>query len=227
MMVNEKVAAGDFVRIAYTARQGSTGAVVDTTDGAVAKEAKIYDEKYAYGPAHVVVGKGMVVKGLDEALAGMAVGEEKKLELQPENAFGPRNPKLVRVLPLAEFRKRDLNPAPGMVMELDGNPALIRSVTSGRVMVDMNHSLAGEKISYDVKIAEKLSTTDSKIAALLESNGLKGAGVKVTEGALELSFPNSIEKDARYFVGKTAAVRAIKELIPEVKKIEVKEEYLA
>lgn len=226
MMVNEKVAAGDFVRIAYTARQGSTGAVFDTTDAAKAKEAKIYNEKYAYGPALVVVGKGMVVKGLDDALAGMAVGEERKLELQPEKAFGQRNPKLMRVLPLAEFKKRDINPYPGMVVDLDGNAAMIRSVTSGRVMIDMNHSLAGEKISYELKITEKISSTDEKVKALLESNGLKGAAVKVKEGALELSFPGSVEKDAKYFVGKSSAIRAMKELIPEIKKVEVKEEYL-
>lgn len=226
-MAGEKVAAGDFVRIAYTARQGSTGAVFDTTDAAKAKEAKIYNEKYAYGPALVVVGKGMVVKGLDEALAGMSVGEEKKLELQPEKAFGQRNPKLVRVLPLAEFKKRDLNPYPGMVVDIDDNAALVRSVTSGRVMIDMNHSLAGEKVSYDVKITEKLASAESKVAALMESNGLKGAGVKLKEGGLELSFPNSVEKDARYFVGKSSAIRAIRELLPEVKRIDVKEEYLA
>jgi len=222
----EKIGADDFVRIDYTARQGSNGAVFDTTDAAKAKEAKIYDEKYAYAPALVVVGKGMVVKGLDDALLGMAVGESKKLELLPEKAFGLRNPNLVRVLPLAEFRKHDLNPVPGMVMELDGTPALIRSVTSGRVMVDMNHTLAGERITYEVKVVEKLATSESKIKALLESNGIKGAEVKVKEGKAELRFPDAIEKDAKYFVGKSATVRAITELIPEVKKVAVEEEYL-
>lgn len=226
-MADEKIAAGDFVRVEYTGRQGSTGAVFDTTDAGKAKEAKIYDEKYSYGPALVVVGKGMVMKGLDEALAGMSVGEGKTVELPPEKAFGLRNPKLIRVLPLSEFRKRDINPYPGMVVDLDGTGALVRSVTSGRVMVDMNHSFAGERITYDVKITEKLATAEAKVAALLESNGLKGAAVKLNGGELELSFPDSIEKDAKFFVGKTSSIRAIRELLPEIKKVEVKEEYLA
>jgi len=225
-MAGEKVSAGDFVRIGYTARQGSTGAVFDTTDEAMAKEANIYSEKYAYGPALVVVGKGMVVKGLDDALVGMGVGEEKKVELQPEKAFGLRNPKLVRVLPLSEFRKRDVSPYPGMVVDLDGTAALVRSVTSGRVMVDLNHTLAGEKISYEVKIAEKISATDAKVRALLESNGITGAGIKLDGGDLELSFPDVVEKDARYFVGRSAVIRAIRELLPEIRKIGVGEEYL-
>ena len=225
-MAGEKVSAGDFVRIGYTARQGSTGAVFDTTDETRAKEANIYSEKYAYGPALVVVGKGMVVKGLDDALVGMGVGEEKKVELQPEKAFGLRNPKLVRVLPLSEFRKRDVSPYPGMVVDLDGTAALVRSVTSGRVMVDLNHTLAGEKISYEVKIAEKISATDAKVRALLESNGITGAGIKLDGGDLELSFPDVVEKDARYFVGRSAVIRAIRELLPEIRKIGVGEEYL-
>jgi len=226
-MGEEKVASGDFVRIEYTGKLGSSGAVFDTTDDGKAKDAKIYNEKYSYGPALVVVGKGMVVKGLDDGLVGMAVGDQKTLELQPEKAFGKRNPSLIRVLPLSEFRKRDINPYPGMVVDLDGTAAVVRSVTSGRVMVDMNHTLAGEKITYEVKVAEKLASPEDKVKALLESNGLKGADVKIKAGEVVLSIPDSIDKDAKYFLGKTASVRAIKELVPGIKKISVEEEYLA
>lgn len=221
----DKIGTGDFVRVEFTGRRAAGGAVFDTTDAAKAKEAGIFNERYKYGPSLVVVGKGMVVKGMDEALAGMSVGESRKLELQPEQAFGLRMPSLIRVIPLSEFRKRDVSPQPGMMIELDGNPAMVKSVTSGRVMVDMNHTLAGDKILYDVKVTEKLEGMDKKVRAILQENGLEPGAVKATADAAEIAFKPESGGEARHFVAKTAFLRAAKELLPELKKVRFDEEF--
>ena len=56
----------------------------------------------------------------DGATVGMSVGEEKKTELEPKDAFGERNPELSRVMHLSDFRKRDMDPYPGMQVDIDG-----------------------------------------------------------------------------------------------------------
>ena len=222
----DKISSGDFVKIEFTGKRKVNGAVFDTTDEAKAKEAGIYNNNSTYGPTLVVVNKGMIVKGLDEALVGMGVGEQKTIEIPPEKAFGLRNPALVRVVPLAEFRKRDINPYPGMVVDLDGAPAIVRSVNSGRVMVDLNHALAGETIIYDVKVTSKIDGTEERAKALLENNKLNATKVAFNGGKLEVSFPSSDgPRDAEFFISKTTFIRAIRELLPEVNELEIKETY--
>ncbi len=224
--MTEKTGPGDFVRIEFTGKRAADGSVFDTTDAAKAKEAGIFNERYKYGPSLVVVGKGMVVKGLDDALAGMPLGEARKVEIPPEKAFGQRNASLVRVIPLAEFRKRDLEPKQGMVIELDDRPALVRSVTSGRVMVDMNHSLAGEKVVYEVKVTEKVDGAEGKLKALLDENGLSGATVKMKGSEPVLGFSHKAGEEAKHLVAKAAFLRSVKELMPELGKVRFEEEFI-
>ncbi|MDD5317514.1 MAG: peptidylprolyl isomerase [Candidatus ainarchaeum sp.] len=222
----ESVAKGDFVKIEFTGTRQSDGSVFDTTDAAKAKEAGVFSEKAKYAPKLVAVGKGMVVPGLDEALEGMAPGEEKSVEAAPEKAYGPRSPSRVRIVPISEFRKQGLSPEPGMMFELDGTPALVRSVTSGRVMVDLNHPLAGETLAFKVKLVEKISGTENRAKALLEDCGLKFESARLAGSSLEVSFPKSGKPDAETFVSKVGFIRAAKELLPEITSFETRETYL-
>jgi FKBP-type peptidyl-prolyl cis-trans isomerase 2 len=222
----EGVSGGDFVKIEFTGTRVATGRVFDTSVEAKAKEAGIFSPRARYGPKLVVVGKGMVVKGFDSALAGMQVGQEKRFEVEPEQAYGLRSPSLVRVLPLSEFRKHDMDPRPGMMFEMDGAPAVVRSVTSGRVTVDLNHPLAGDKLSFEVKVLEKVSGTDAKAAALLDDSGVHGAAAKASGSRLEVSMPKlSKPQEAEVFVAKCSFIRAAKELLPEISEIEFREGY--
>ena len=220
-----KLSNGDFARIEFTGKR-TGGAIFDTTDQEKAKEAGIFSERYKYGPSLVVVGKGMVVKGLDEALAGMGVGDSKTVELAPEKAFGLRSPSLIRMVPLAEFKKRDVNPSPGMVIEVDGRPAAIKSVTSGRVMVDMNHALAGEKIVYEVKVAGVIEGLEGRLKALLDESGLTGAKIKAKGSDAEIEFHGLSGEDTKRLIAKSTFLRTVRELIPELKKVKFEEEYI-
>jgi len=219
-----KVGKGDFIRIEYTGRTASNNRVFDTTSAEVARKENIFDEKARYAPGLVVVGKGTVISGLDEALAGMEVGESKKVEISPEKAFGERNPALVRVLPESEFRRRGIEPYPGQLINIDDATAVVRSVSSGRVMVDFNHLLAGETLSYEVKVIEKLETLEQKIGALLENGELKGKA-RVDAGTVEVAFPAEVKKDADFLIRKATFVENVMRLLPEVKSVRIIEEY--
>ena len=83
---------GDFVRIDYIGKIKESGKVFDTTMEEIAKEHGIYDEKIDFKPAPIVVGANHVIKGLDEALVGLEVGEKKIVEIPPEKGYGKRDP---------------------------------------------------------------------------------------------------------------------------------------
>lgn len=159
---------GDFVKINYIGKFKESGRVFDTTIEKVAKENKIYDEKINFKAAPIVIGAGHVIKGLDEALIGTEVGEKKIAAIPPEKGYGGRDPKLVKVVPLKDFKKQGLNPVPGMRIEAEGRIGKVQSVGAGRVRVDFNYELAGKALEYEVNVEEKINKVEEKIRLLLE-----------------------------------------------------------
>ncbi len=216
---------GDFIKVEYTAWRDSDRSVVFTTEKKKAQESNIYDEHARYEPALVIVGKNTIVRGVDKVLAGMSVNESKKISVEPSEGFGEKNQDLVRVMHVADFRKRDINPEPGMQIDIDGAIAIVKSVNSGRVVVDANHPLAGERLTYEVKILEKLDDEKAKVAALASRNGLSVENAKAEGENVEVSVGENVEKNADYFVNKSAFARSVLRYMPNVKKIVVHEEY--
>lgn len=168
---------GDIVRVSYTGTV--EGQLIETTDEAVAKKHNAYDKDRKYKPAVVVVGEGMVLPGIDEAMEGMKAGEKKTLNLVAKDAFGERSLKLIQLVPMREFHKQNIKPLPGMVFEVEGRPAKVQSVGSGRVRVDFNHPLAGKAVEYEIKIDASAKNEAEKIELLLE-RAFKEAGIKHT-----------------------------------------------
>lgn len=86
---DDVVESGDTVKVHYTG--SCDGRIFDTTYEEIAKEAGIYQEDRDYSPIEILVGAGGVVKGLDEALPGMKLMEEKEIMVPPGKGFKDRN----------------------------------------------------------------------------------------------------------------------------------------
>lgn len=166
-MSTKPVQAKDFILIDYVARNKDTKEIIDVTEEEVAKKEKAYKTDGIYEPMLVAVGEGWVVKGLDEALVGLKEGEEKEIELQPEKAFGTRDPQKLRILSARDLSRRGVTPRIGQRVEIDGQLALIRTVGSGRITADFNHPLAGKIIVYSVKVVRKLRDVEGQIRELI------------------------------------------------------------
>ena len=158
---------GDFVLVEYDLWVKDTGSLIDTTDEEKARKAGIYDPRERYGPRLVIVGEGRLISGLEEAIKELDVGKEIEIEIPPEKAFGKRDPNKIKVYPKTEFLKHGIVPEPNKVVEIDGRPAIIRSVTGGRVIVDFNHPLAGRTVKARVKAVKKLESVDEKVKHLV------------------------------------------------------------
>ena len=87
---------------------------IDLNDEEVAKKEDVYNEKATYKPFTVCVGQKDVVKGLDEALEGKEVGKRFTVELQPEEAFGKKNPKYMQLVKASKFKEQNMQPYPGI-----------------------------------------------------------------------------------------------------------------
>jgi len=148
----------------------------------------------------IVVGVNYTLKGIDNVLVEMNVGDKKIVELSPENAFGNREARLVKLVPLSEFKKHNTNPYPGMILEADNMRGRVLSVSGGRVSVDFNHPLAGKVLVYDLEVKEKIESLEDKVKALVEIyTRMDGSKVKILakEKEIEIEVPpmiNSIYK---------------------------------
>src|SRR3970282_632248 len=120
-----KLAKGDIVYIEYDVwitGPGDQRTLHETTHADVAKEADKYEEKKAYAAVPVVAGHERIARGLDEALLVASVGETKDVAIPPEKGAGERDPKLVKLYPMREFYKKDIDPEPGLEGHMDGRP---------------------------------------------------------------------------------------------------------
>lgn len=158
---------GDFILVEYTGRVKETGEVFETTIEEIAKDEGLYRAGEIYEPRLIVVGEGWILKSVDERLKEMDVGKIETIEVPPEDAFGPRDPNKVRMVPLRRFSSQKITPMPGMRIELNGRLATVRSVGAGRVQLDFNPPLAGKTLVYEITVKEKLTDDLEKILALI------------------------------------------------------------
>ncbi len=118
-------------------------------------------------PMAVLLGAGNLIPGVDAALAEMAVGESRTVEIPPEQGYGLRDEALLQRVPRKHF-DRVPNLAPGMQLMANGaqGPQVVTVVKVGMsvVDVDLNHPLAGKTLEFDLELTDSREATAEEIA---------------------------------------------------------------
>jgi len=216
------------VMVEFTGREKESGKVFDTTSEKTAKEHGLYRENSLFRPVPVIVGKGDLLPGLDDALKGMKEGEEKKVSLLPKEAFGERRKELIAIVPLQAFRDRKINPLPGLVVDVNGQYGKVQTVSGGRVRVDFNSDLAGKEVEYDLKILKELKEPAEKAQALAEKFFPLKEGKAETmleKGTLKIKLPKEAGKQLSFLAAPFT--KSVKEVLPEIKRVEIVESFEA
>ena len=203
---------GDFIEIDYIGKITETGAVFDVTSAEIAKKQSIYNSKAHYHSQIICVGEKQVVPGLDTSFINR---EEKKtftVELSPEEAFGKKDAKLLQLVPLQTFQKQNINPFPGLQLNLNGMLGTVRTVSGGRVIVDFNHPLAGRKVTYEVTIKRLVTKDEEKLHGVLHTLFQRDVSCSVKEGKAHVDLP--IQDQMQKHI-----LEHIKKLIPGIKDV--------
>lgn len=111
-------------------------------------------------PATLQLGGGQMAPTLEQAMLGMAVGERRRIELAPEQAFGPRNPDLLQRVSMKTLQENSNFGEAYSVGDLvefnapsGGRYAgILRELGDGWALFDFNHPLAGQPIVFEVQI---------------------------------------------------------------------------
>jgi len=160
------VKKNDFIEIEYTGKLKDEGSVFDTTHENVAKENHLHREDAEYGPIIICVGEKHVLKGLDEFIIGKEPGEYS-IDVNCEEAFGKKNPKLIQLIASKKFTEHNIKPMVGLSVNIDGAIGLVKAVSGGRIMVDFNHPLSGKDLVYDMKILRVVNDKKEQVESLL------------------------------------------------------------
>lgn len=138
-----KAKDGDTVKVHYT------GTLEDGT---------VFDTSLDREPLQFTLGRGQLIKGFEDAVIGMSVGETKTIRIPYDEAYGPRRDELV-----IKFSKRDfppsIEPQEGMLLDLrspDGRflMATIIEISDDSVILDANHPLAGKDLTFKIDLVE-------------------------------------------------------------------------
>lgn len=117
-----------------------------------------FDSSAGRDPLEFEVGSGMVIKGFDDGVTGMAVGEKKTIHIPFDQAYGPRNPEMVIDMPKDRF-PADMEIEVGMPLMMSDQQGhqmqvTITEIKEDSVVLDANHPLAGQDLIFDLELVE-------------------------------------------------------------------------
>ena len=159
MSIKEK----DFIEIEFTGKT-KDNEVFDSNVKSVLEKAGL---NVHAKPFIFAIGQGMFLKGIENFLVGKDLGKHE-ISLEAKDAFGIRDRKLMRMVPLKMFHEKQVNPVPGASFNFDGTPGKILTVSGGRVVVDFNNPLAGKDVEYSINVLRKIEDQKEKIDAFNE-----------------------------------------------------------
>ncbi|MFM7710738.1 MAG: peptidylprolyl isomerase [Ferruginibacter sp.] len=115
-----------------------------------------FDSSIGREPLSFTVGAGQMIKGFDDALPGMTVGDKKTITIAPEDAYGPRSEEAMIQFPIANV-PADMKLEVGMQLQLSDQsgrpfPVKVVALEADVVVLDANHFLAGETLIFDIEL---------------------------------------------------------------------------
>jgi FKBP-type peptidyl-prolyl cis-trans isomerase SlyD len=145
----------------------SNGSVVGIDYSLHLGDGQVVDSSQPGDPLHYLHGEGQIVPGLESALEGLSVGDQKQVVVAPAQGYGEHDPRGVQEVPRGAFPE-GFDPKVGMELTAEGPdgepvPFAVREVRPDSVVIDLNHPLAGKTLHFDVTVREVRAATPEEI----------------------------------------------------------------
>jgi peptidylprolyl isomerase len=104
-------------------------------------------------PIQLILGSEQSIVGLNQALVGMQVGEKKTVTLSEAEGFGPRRPELQQQVSRAAL-PGGVRVGDRLTAQAGGTriPVWVRELSDDMAVVDGNHPLAGQTLTFDLEL---------------------------------------------------------------------------
>lgn len=132
---------GDTVAVHYTGKLSD-----DTT----------FDSSRDRQPLTFQVGSGQVISGFEQGVVGMEPGETKTITIDAADAYGEYNREQVVEVQRSMFPE-DIEPEVGQQLQVQQEngqpiPVVVREIKDATVMLDANHPLAGQDLTFEIEL---------------------------------------------------------------------------
>ena len=166
----EKIQAGQFAQVHYTGKLAD-GTIFDTSEGRQPLEFKL--------------GSGQVIPGFEQAVQGMELNEEKKIQVASQEAYGPVREDLKRDFPLDMLGDQEVTEGQELWFKSPQGPVpgKILALAADTFTVDFNHPLAGKDLEFSVKLVGISNTpTQTQASCSCSSQPQASCGCSSSEG---------------------------------------------
>lgn len=137
------VKSGDTIKVNY----------VGTLD-----DGSVFDSSEGREPLEFTVGGGQVIKGFDDAVEGMDIGNTVNVHIPSEEAYGPRQDELMFNFPKERFPDGFEFTVGAQIhlQDQEGNPVpvTITGSTEEEVSLDANHPMAGKDLNFEITLID-------------------------------------------------------------------------
>ena len=118
-----------------------------------------FDSSYDRGePIEFICGAGMMIKGFDEAVKSMAIGDVIDVHLMPEEAYGMPDPDNILTLEFAQLPGSE-NLSVGERVFLSNPagqsfPVTVTAKDDKNITFDANHEMAGKELNFKIELVD-------------------------------------------------------------------------
>lgn len=120
-----------------------------------------FDSSYDRGePLEFVCGAGQMIRGFDQAVAGMEQGEIVNVHLMPEDAYGMPDPNAVLTFAVSDLPgSEQLTVGQRVHLQTDAGqivPVRVTARDEDMITLDANHEMAGKELNFKIELVEIL-----------------------------------------------------------------------
>lgn len=118
----------------------------------------MFDSSREAEPIEFTIGEGQLIKGFDDAIPGMTIGEIKSITIPAEDAYGALNEEMVFQIERSQFAD-DVTPEIGQRFQIDAPDGQemvveIKVIDGDLITLDANHPLAGRDLTFELELME-------------------------------------------------------------------------
>jgi peptidylprolyl isomerase len=138
--------------------QAQQGDTVKVHYNGTLEDGTSFDSSAGRDPLQFTLGASQVIPGFENAVMGMQPGEQKTITIPNAEAYGPRRDDMMLEVPLEQF-PAEIVPEVGRQLQVRmGNgqvvPVTVTDVSESSAMLDANHALAGEDLTFEITLVE-------------------------------------------------------------------------
>ena len=117
---------------------------------------EVFDSSEGRDPLEFTLGAGQIIPGFENGIIGMQVEESKILQIPASEAYGEPKEELKQEVQKAQLPS-EINPEVGLQLlskAPDGReiPLVVTEVKEDTIIIDSNHPLAGEDLTFEVTL---------------------------------------------------------------------------